>query len=379
MKNYRVLTLLVGMLFLITGIGSSETFRQGGERISFNPSAIVTKTTAYTVTSGDSEILVNATGGAITITLPTIASVTTGGTKSYKIKKTDASTYVVTVTPATGDTIGFESTRKLLNQNDYMVISTGPGKNWSVDYESPYIQEDYESGTVTLPSGSGQTGANLEIEGATADSYEMTITATDPTADRTTTLPNANVDLTGSDGQILVYKDAYGWNAVTPSGAISVIANTGAFTVPSGYVTGAMVNASAEIALSKIAECSDGQIIVGNASGVDACVTPTGALALTNAGVGTIPTGYVTSGMINANTIVASDINDSTLTVTVLAGASNGVIAKTSGAVITGYYPLANLSTEIVNSVRDFTTGVEIVLTGNAVGTLTFKVVVIEP
>ena len=34
-------------------------------------------------------------------------------------------------------------------------------------------------------------GASITFEGATADAYETTLTVTDPTADRTITLPNA--------------------------------------------------------------------------------------------------------------------------------------------------------------------------------------------
>ncbi|SVD85178.1 uncharacterized protein METZ01_LOCUS438032, partial [marine metagenome] len=39
------------------------------------------------------------------------------------------------------------------------------------------------------------SGASLVFEGATDDSYETTLTVTDPTADRTFTFPNANGDV----------------------------------------------------------------------------------------------------------------------------------------------------------------------------------------
>jgi len=42
------------------------------------------------------------------------------------------------------------------------------------------------TGTVTL-----DTGVTLVFEGATANAYETTLTATDPTADRTLNLPNS--------------------------------------------------------------------------------------------------------------------------------------------------------------------------------------------
>ena len=47
--------------------------------------------------------------------------------------------------------------------------------------------------TLTSPTVSGLTlsDASIVIEGATADAYETTITVTDPTADRTITIPDA--------------------------------------------------------------------------------------------------------------------------------------------------------------------------------------------
>ena len=44
--------------------------------------------------------------------------------------------------------------------------------------------------TVTT-AGNMTAGSNVIFEGATADAYETTVTVTDPTADRTITLPNA--------------------------------------------------------------------------------------------------------------------------------------------------------------------------------------------
>lgn len=43
------------------------------------------------------------------------------------------------------------------------------------------------------------TGKTIIFEGATADAYETTLTVTDPTADRTITLPNATTTLVGTD------------------------------------------------------------------------------------------------------------------------------------------------------------------------------------
>lgn len=55
--------------------------------------------------------------------------------------------------------------------------------------------------TLTSPVVSGLTlsDASIVFEGATADAYETTLTVTDPTADRTITLPDATTTLVGTD------------------------------------------------------------------------------------------------------------------------------------------------------------------------------------
>ncbi len=55
--------------------------------------------------------------------------------------------------------------------------------------------------TITSPTVSGLTlsDSSVVFEGATADSFETTVTAEDPTADRTVTIPNATTTLVGRD------------------------------------------------------------------------------------------------------------------------------------------------------------------------------------
>lgn len=121
------------------------------------------------------------------------------------------------------------------------------------------------------PAAVGVFGESIIFEGATADAYETTLAVTDPTADRTITLPNATgtVALTSdipssttglSEGTNLYFtderaQDAIGSNVGTglsyndTTGAISVTANTydaygaassaqsGAESTASGYVS----------------------------------------------------------------------------------------------------------------------------------------------
>jgi len=69
---------------------------------------------------------------------------------------------------------------------------------------SPLIYGDFDANTLTVNGATTTTGnintdADLVFEGSTSDSYETTITVTDPTADRTITLPNATTTLVGTD------------------------------------------------------------------------------------------------------------------------------------------------------------------------------------
>jgi hypothetical protein len=62
-----------------------------------------------------------------------------------------------------------------------------------LDTKSPSANPTF-TGTVTL-----DTGVNLVFEGATANAFELTLTAGDPTEDRTVTLPDLTTTLVGRD------------------------------------------------------------------------------------------------------------------------------------------------------------------------------------
>jgi hypothetical protein len=62
-----------------------------------------------------------------------------------------------------------------------------------IDTKSPSANPTF-TGTVTL-----DTGVNLVFEGATANAFELTLTSGDPTADRTVTLPDLTTTLVGRD------------------------------------------------------------------------------------------------------------------------------------------------------------------------------------
>ena len=153
MKHLKTIFAVMISLLLVIGVAFADTQRLGGTSFSFNPTKSVTKTAAYTATTSDSQIRVDATSSAITITLPSVESALTGKRLVLKVIKTDSSTNMVTVTAGTGDTIGGEASRKVINQNDYIVIQAGPGSDWRVAYETSYLAEDHLNGTVALVGG----------------------------------------------------------------------------------------------------------------------------------------------------------------------------------------------------------------------------------
>jgi hypothetical protein len=124
------------------------------------------------------------------------------------------------------------------------------------------------------------TGASIIVEGATPDSYEMTITATDPTADRTITLPDATgtVALTSDIPSLTGYVTETGTQTLTnktlslSSNTISgstadfntaltdsnfvTTGDTGTVTstmIANGTIVNDDINATAAIALTKLA------------------------------------------------------------------------------------------------------------------------------
>ena len=126
-------------------------------------------------------------------------------------------------------------------------------------------------GTITgeLLIGSGGTFA---FEGSTDNAYETYLTAVDPTVDRTITFPD-------QDGNVLIAGNA--------------------------SIVNADISASGAIAFSKLAALTSAHILVGNASNVATSVAVTGDVTITNAGVTAIASGVVVNADISATAEIA--------------------------------------------------------------------------
>ncbi len=89
---------------------------------------IAAKTANYTGTADDGSIEVDATSGAVTITLPAVSG---AAGRIYTIKKTDASGNAVTVDPNASETIDGATTASLASQYSTITIqANAAGTAW---------------------------------------------------------------------------------------------------------------------------------------------------------------------------------------------------------------------------------------------------------
>jgi len=101
----------------------------------------------------------------------------------------------------------------------------------SIDDYIPLTQKDAASGVPSLDASKNLyvAGASIIVEGATDNSYETTLTVTDPTADRTITFPNATgtVVLADGSGNVTVSGDLTVSGTTTTINSTTINATTG--------------------------------------------------------------------------------------------------------------------------------------------------------
>lgn len=119
----------------------------------------VSKTADYTVSATDEFIAVDATAGAITLTLPAVAGVTVG--KTYVIKKTDAGYNAVTIDGSGAETIDGATTYAIALKNEGLQI-TSDGAAWQITGTIPSSTIDYSS-TSSLSGWSGSPTKEIYI------------------------------------------------------------------------------------------------------------------------------------------------------------------------------------------------------------------------
>ena len=150
---------------------------------------IISKTAAYTMANGENLALVDATAGAVTITLPPAA---THDGLIFRVKKIDSSANAVTVDPNGAETIDGAATVVLAHQHAALTVISD-GSNWRRLDAAPFGYSTGSGGTVTqitdkttgvtLNKASGQITMNAAaLAAATSVSFTLTnstIAATD--------------------------------------------------------------------------------------------------------------------------------------------------------------------------------------------------------
>tara|TARA_R110002012_G_scaffold57876_7_gene149402 strand:+ start:1909 stop:4548 length:2640 start_codon:yes stop_codon:yes gene_type:complete len=137
------------------------------------------------------------------------------------------------------------------------------------------------------------TASTLTFEGSSADDYETSFTFTNPTADRAINFANV-------------------------SGTVITTGDTG--TVSNTMLAGS-------IALTKLANLTSGQLIVGNGSNVPTAVAMSGDATLANTGALTIANDAVTAAKLADTSVTAASYTNTSLTV----DAQGRITAASSG------------------------------------------------
>lgn len=203
---------------------------------------LVTKTTTYVASITDGIILVSASGGAATITLPAVSTVAIG--KAYCVKKIDTSANVVTVDGNGTETIDGFISRFLRDQNDYIWVYNDSA-NWVILGQSkpkrtPTHKNLVVRANITNPAYQIDVDADvLDVEDAAFNLYRLQ--SVNLTSDLTASGTNG-LD-TGAEAGNTTYAvwAIYNLTTNTVAGLLSTSFTLGGLTLPSGYTFGRLV------------------------------------------------------------------------------------------------------------------------------------------
>jgi hypothetical protein len=215
----------------------------------------------------------------------TVYQILTVGTSDFTLVGASANTVGVIFT-ATGTTTGdgTVSGQQGVEKGEMWLDTTGGNYVLKIYDGTAWRSEAGEFVNVTGDTMTGDlvfNNADIVFEGATADDFETTLTVIDPTADRTITLP----DTTGT---------------VVTTGDTGTVTST---MITDGTIVDADINASAEIAVSKLADGAARQLLQTDAAGTGvewaSNIDIPGTLDVTSAA--TFDSTVTATGLITAN------------------------------------------------------------------------------
>ncbi len=225
-------------------------------------------------------------------------------------------------------TPGASITAEDLNNNQKQLIRK------ALEYDDTKMSSTGDTMTGTLTMG---VGTSIVYEGATDDEYETTLTVTDPTADRTITLPNVTgtVVTTGDSQSVatgMIADDAVDNDKLANSIVSTISANTAKVTnathtgdvtgdttltiandavtsakIDDGTIVTGNISASAAIEFTKLEDLDSSKILVGNSSNKATEVSLSGDITINNAGVSAIGANTVEIGMLDCEQTTISD------------------------------------------------------------------------
>lgn len=265
---------------------------------------------SYTLVASDLGKLVRFTNsGAITLTVPTDASVSFD--VGDRISLLLDSTGTLTVQGASGVSVSAEgsvfqlntryslATLVKLDANSWML--TGVMMNTITDGE--VTESKIASGAVTESKiGSGAvTEAKLGTGAVTsAKIADGTIVNADVNASAGIALSKL---ATGSSAQLVVHDGSGVPTATTVTGDVT-ISSTGVTSISSGAIVNADISASAGIALSKLASGGAAQVVLHNGSGVPTATALTGDVTVDATGITAISSGVIVNADISSTAAV---------------------------------------------------------------------------
>jgi len=271
----------------------------------------------------------------------------TDTTGNYMSDVTAGTGISVTHTPGEGSTATIAVDNTVVRTSDTgTVTSTMIADGTIVNADVNASAAIAHSKLASLTAGNVLLGNATNVPTSTALTGDVTVNSSGVTAIGSGVIVNADINASaaialsklasGTSGQIIVANASGVPTWVSETGDIT-ISDTGVTAIGSGVIVNADVNASAAIDLSKLASGTSGQVVIANGTGVPTYTTISGDITVSSTGVATIAANSVALGTDTTGNYMSDVTAGTGITVTHTPGeGSNATIAVTANT----YQPL---------------------------------------